>query len=96
MPNINTNHAITYTHLLLSLLLSLLLTKINELDSCDTAPLRTYTVLIVYHYQNLTQTQSSLYLYTTYNSLLNCTLVQTVAALKCPLVSTYTQLTTLH
>ena len=44
MPNITTNHAITYINLLLLLLL---LTKINELDSSDTAPLRTYTVLCV-------------------------------------------------
>ena len=46
MPNITTNHVITYINLLLLLLL-LLLTKINELDSSDTAPLRTYTVLCV-------------------------------------------------
>ena len=45
MPNITTNHAITYINLL-SLLL-FVLTKINELDSSDTAPLSTYTVLCV-------------------------------------------------
>lgn len=65
----------------------LLLTKIIELESRDTAPLKDlHSTLCMQHdhYQNLTQAQSSLYLYTTSNSLLNCTFVQTVAAFKYP------------